>query len=161
LKSCNLFPRDAKALDKREQQLGAREALLKAAEQEVDKKVAELNTLKADIEKLLGQQQTMEETRIVSLVKIYEGMKPKEAATIFNTLDMDVLLAVISRMSERKSSPVLAAMDPNKARIVTIKLAEQRKLPSAPAQKPAPAAPAPQSAPAEEGAETPSPTTTP
>ena len=114
-------------LNKREQQLGAREALLKAAEQEVDKKVTELNGLKADIEKLLGQQQTMEDGRITSLVKIYEGMKPKEAATIFNTLDMDVLLAVISRMSERKSSPVLAAMDQNKARIVTIKLAEQRQ----------------------------------
>ncbi len=140
-------------LNKREQQLGAREALLRAAEQEVDKKVTELNTLKADIEKLLGQQQTMEDSRILSLVKIYEGMKPKEAATIFNTLDMDVLLAVISRMSERKSSPVLAAMDPNKARIVTIKLAEQRQLPATP--KPSPVAPPaliPNEAPADEEA---------
>lgn len=74
----------------------------------------------------------MEEDRITSLVKIYEGMKPKEAATIFNTLDMDVLLSVISRMSERKSSPVLAAMAPDKARLVTIRLAAQRKLPDMP-----------------------------
>jgi flagellar motility protein MotE (MotC chaperone) len=129
-------------LDKREKGIAAREALLKAAEQEVDRKVGELNTMKADIEKLLGQQAKMEEDRIISLVKIYEGMKPKEAATIFNTLDMDVLLSVISRMSERKSSPVLAAMDPEKARIVTIRLAEQRKLPGkvetkAPPQPPA------------------------
>lgn len=116
-------------LDKREKSIAAREALLRAAEQEVDRKVGELDTMKAEIEKLLGQQSKMESDRITSLVKIYEGMKPKEAATIFNTLDMDVLLSVISRMNERKSSPVLAAMDPEKARIVTIRLAEQRRLP--------------------------------
>lgn len=124
-------------LEKREQTLAEREALMKAAEQEVDRKVTELNKLKGEIEKLLGQQATMEEDRIVSLVKIYEAMKPKEAATIFNTLDMDVLLSVVSRMNERKTSPILASMDPEKARIVTIKLAEQRKLPSAEA-KPTP-----------------------
>lgn len=125
-------------LDKREQKISAREALLTAAEEEVDRKVGELNKLKAEIEKLLGQQQEQEQARINSLVKIYESMKPKEAATIFNTLDMDVLLAVIGRMKEAKSSPVLAAMDPDKARIVTIKLAEQRQLPgAADAKKPA------------------------
>lgn len=116
-------------LEKREQRLETREALLSAAEQEVDRKVMELNTLKGEIEVLLGKQQTMEDERIISLVKIYENMKPKEAADIFNTLDMTVLLPVISRMSERKSSPILAAMTPEKARIVTIRMAEQRKLP--------------------------------
>lgn len=116
-------------LEKREKGLVEREALLNAAGQEVDRKIAELNKLKGEIEKLLGQQETMEEGRIMSLVKIYEAMKPKEAATIFNTLDMDVLLSVVSRMNERKTSPILASMDPEKARLVTIKLAEMRKLP--------------------------------
>lgn len=119
-------------LNVREQRLSEREALLSAAEQEVDQKISELKTLRDAIEKLLGQQQTMEEGRLMSLVKIYEGMKPKEAATIFNTLDMDVLLAVIGRMSERKSSPVLASMDPDRARVVTLRLAEQKKLPAVP-----------------------------
>jgi flagellar motility protein MotE (MotC chaperone) len=119
-------------LEKRERRIADREALLNAAEQEVDQKITELNKLKGEIEGLLGKQQQMEDARINSLVKIYEAMKPKEAAVIFNTLNIDVLLSVISRMSERKSSPVLAAMDPDKARIVTIRLAEQRKLPSLP-----------------------------
>ena len=118
-------------LAKREQSMGEREALLNAAEQQVDRKIAELGKLKGEIEKLLGQQETMEESRIASLVKIYEAMKPKEAAIIFNTLDIDVLLSVVSRMNERKISPILASMEPEKARIVTIKLAEMRKLPEA------------------------------
>jgi flagellar motility protein MotE (MotC chaperone) len=116
-------------LDKREKTLAEREALLNAAAQEVDRKVSELNKLKANMESLLGQQQKAEDGRIESLVKIYENMKPKEAARIFDTLDMNILLDVIGRMNERKSSPILAAMSPEKAKDVTIKLAQQRKLP--------------------------------
>ena len=85
--------------------------------------------MQGELKSLLGQQEKMEEDRIVSLVRIYEGMKPKEAATIFNTLEMDILLTVIGRMSERKSGPILASMDPEKARIVTTRLAMQRRLP--------------------------------
>lgn len=116
-------------LEARERKVAESEALLRAAEQEVDSKIAELNKLKSEIEQLLGKQQGMEEARIVSLVKIYEAMKPKEAAAIFNTLDMDVLLEVVGRMNERKLSPILASMDTERARLVTIKLAEQRQLP--------------------------------
>ena len=116
-------------LDKREQALSAREALLTAAEQEVDRKITELNKLRGELEALLGKQEKMDEERIASLVKIYENMKPKEAADIFNTLDMDILLAVVSRMAERKSSPILASMNTERARLLTIKLAEMRKLP--------------------------------
>lgn len=116
-------------LDQRERNLNESAALLKAAEKEVDRKLAELKTLKEEIVKLLGQQSEMEEARIASLVKIYEAMKPKEAATIFNTLDPDVLLSVVSRMNERRLSPILASMDPEKARMVTIRLAEMRQLP--------------------------------
>lgn len=116
-------------LEKRERSLMEREALLQAAGVEVDRKVTELNKLKTEIETLLGQQESMADERINSLVKIYEAMKPKEAAIIFNTLDLDVLLSVVGRMNERKVSPILASMDPEKARIVTIRLAEQRQLP--------------------------------
>ena len=126
-------------LDRRERELGQRQALLDAAGQEIDQKVAELGSLRKELETLLGQQQTMQEERIKSLVKIYEGMKPKEAARIFDTLEMDVLLTVIGRMSERKTAPIFASMDPEKARTLTIKLAEQRKLPELPAMgSPAP-----------------------
>lgn len=130
-------------LDKREQEISQREAVLKAAGVEVDRKIAELTKIKSELEDLLGKQKTAEDERINSLVKIYENMKPKDAANIFNTLEMDVLLPVIAKISERKASPILAAMDPEKARQVTIKLAEQKKLPQLPDdKKPKGAAPA-------------------
>lgn len=116
-------------LKKQERELAVREALLKAAQQEIDQKYQELVSLRSEIEALLKQQTDEEKARITSLVKIYEGMKPKDAARIFNSLDMDVLLSVVGRMSERKSAPIIASMDPARARNLTIMLMEQKKIP--------------------------------
>lgn len=121
-----------KDLDAKEKELTMREALIKAAQSELEQKTKELTTIKTDIEALLKQQTEQEDKRIASLVKIYEGMKAKDAARIFDSLEMDVLLQVMTKMSERKSAPILAAMDAERARTVTIKLAEQNKLPSLP-----------------------------
>lgn len=121
-----------KELDKMQQDLQVKEALLKAAEQELDRKYQELTKLRGEIESLLGKQTEEEQKQITSLVKVYEGMKPKDAARIFDTLDIDVLVQVVSQMSERKLSPVLAAMNPERARTITIMLAEQKTLPVLP-----------------------------
>lgn len=121
-----------KKLDRREKELMTREALIRAAEQELDRKYQELTTLRHEIEGLLQQQSEEELARIQSLVKIYETMKPKEAARIFDTLDLDVLVTVMSRMSERRLSPILANMNPERARTITIMLAEEKQLPELP-----------------------------
>jgi flagellar motility protein MotE (MotC chaperone) len=119
-------------LDDLEKELKAREALMKAAEQELDRKFKELSKLKEEIEGLLKQQSDEEKNRVMSLVKVYENMKPKDAARIFDTLDIDILVDVMGNMSERKMSPILAAMNPERARTVTIMLAEQKQLPELP-----------------------------
>lgn len=119
-----------KKIEAQTRELSVREALLKAAEQEINQKYNELVSLRSEIKDLLVEQSEEEKTRVASLVKIYEGMKPKDAARIFNTLDLDVLLNVVSRMSERKSSPVIASMTPERARTLTIMLMEQKSLPT-------------------------------
>ncbi len=116
-------------LEKLEKALQIREALLSAAEKELDRKISELDTLRNEIKGLLEEQGGQEAERIDSLVKIYEGMKPKDAARIFDTLDIDVLVRVMAKMSERKVAPVLAAMNAERARTVTIMLAEEKTLP--------------------------------
>ncbi len=121
-------------IDKREKELATRQALLEAAERELDQKVRELTVLRTEIEGLMVKQTEEEKSRTQSLVKIYEGMKAKDAARIFNTLDTDVLLQVMTQMSERKSSPILAEMDPERARTVTILMAQQQQLPALPPQ---------------------------
>lgn len=119
-----------KVIERAEKDLKIREALIKAAEQEVDQKVTELTSLRQEIENLIGVKNQEDQKRIERLVKIYEGMKPTNAANVFNTLDLDVLISVISRMSERKVSPILSAMNPERARTVTTMLAGESQLPS-------------------------------
>jgi flagellar motility protein MotE (MotC chaperone) len=116
-------------LDVREKDIEKREALLKAAEDQIDRKVAEMKTLQNTIEGLLRQYNDQEDNKMRSLVKIYENMKPKEAAKIFEQLDMNILLEVIERMKEQRVAPIMAEMDPSKAKAVTAELAQRRQIP--------------------------------
>lgn len=116
-------------LDVREKDVERREALLKAAEGQIERKLAEMKTLQGTIEGLLRQYNDQEDKKMLSLVKIYENMKPKEAAKIFEQLDMGIMLEVVERMKEQKVAPILAEMDPGKARNLTAELAQRRQIP--------------------------------
>lgn len=122
----NLSARREK-LEQMEREVALREKMLEATEQRIDTKLTELKGLSEEVKGMLVVQNKEEETKITSLVKIYEAMKPKDAARIFDEMDMDVLLMVAGRMGERKVAPVLAAMSPEKAKDVTQELAAQQK----------------------------------
>ncbi|KAA0589985.1 hypothetical protein HUE56_15365 [Azospirillum oryzae] len=113
-------------IERRTKEMEQREALLAAAEKRIEQKVAEMEKTKSDIQKLMAQGDEKQSAQLESLVKIYETMKPKEAARIFEELDMPVLLGVIQKMKEQKTAPILAAMDPVKAKEVTSALVERR-----------------------------------
>jgi flagellar motility protein MotE (MotC chaperone) len=115
-------------MDNWNQDLDLREKLLKATEQRLDKKLADLRGLQDSIKVLLKQHEDEQETKLKSLVKIYETMKPKDASNVFEKLDMNILLDVVERMKESKIAPIIAAMDPQKAKSVTEELAGRRKI---------------------------------
>ena len=117
-------------LDAREQELDIQSGLLTAAETRIDKKVKELKTLQAAIAKLIKSYDDQQNAKLQSLVKIYENMKPKDAARIFGELDMDTLLMVAERMKERKLAPIMAKMDPTKATEITVELSRLRQMPA-------------------------------
>jgi flagellar motility protein MotE (MotC chaperone) len=119
-------------IDRRARQLNQREALLKAAEQRLVEKQAELNRIKVSILDLLAKKDEAEKKRLSRLVGIYSNMKPKDAANIFNELDLQVLLDVMQNMKERKLAPIVAAMDTKRARTLTRELAERGKIPEIP-----------------------------
>ncbi len=119
-------------LDARARVLDQREALMVAAEKRLDEKLTELQGVRGEIQALLKQVDEKQKAQIESLVRIYETMKPKDAARIFEALDMPVLLEVVERMKEAKTAPILGAMDPIKAKDLTTALAERRRLPAVP-----------------------------
>lgn len=116
-------------LDVRARELDEREALIQAAEQRMEQKMAELKALQGTVEDLLKKRSDQEEAELKSLVKMYENMKPKAAAKVFEEMDMDVLLDVVERMNERKVAPILAQVTPTRAKEITFELAQRRQLP--------------------------------
>jgi flagellar motility protein MotE (MotC chaperone) len=113
-------------LEAREAALTAREATLAAVTKRLEGRVGELSALQAQIEALEKQRQGRDEANWRGLVKVYEAMKPRDAAVIFNDLDLPILLAVMDRMKETKAALVLSAMLPDRARMVTAELAQAR-----------------------------------
>jgi flagellar motility protein MotE (MotC chaperone) len=113
-------------LDQRESAVAAREAVLAAAEAKLEGRVDQLQSLQTRLEALDSERQKREEAGWQGLVKTYETMKPRDAAAIFNDLDMPVLLQVVDRMKDAKAAAVLAAMRVDKARELTDQLAQMR-----------------------------------
>ena len=105
-----------------------KETMLGATEQRISDKIAQMKRLQKDLEALLVEYNKHEDAKIRSLVKIYENMKPKDAAQIFDEMEMPILLLVVDKMSERKAAPVLALMSPLKAKNLTVEMADQRKM---------------------------------
>ena len=113
-------------LDAREATLVTREMTLAAVEKRLAGRVDELGELQARLEALESRRRDRDEANWHGLVKLYETMKPREAALIFNDLDLPVLLPVLDRMKEAKASLILAAMLPDRARQATAELAQLR-----------------------------------
>jgi flagellar motility protein MotE (MotC chaperone) len=113
-------------LDAREAALANRESMLAAAQQKLTAQIGEMQALQQRLETLEASRKQQETAAWQGLVKVYEDMKPRDAAAIFNDLGMPVLLSVIDRMKEAKAAAILAAMLPDKARDVTTQLALKR-----------------------------------
>jgi len=111
-----------------EANLQIKETALGATEKRIDEKIAQVEAMKKAVSAALAEYNKIEDAEITSLVKIYENMKSADAARIFNELERPILLLIVDRMSEKKAAPILAAMEPKRAKQLTIDLAEQRRL---------------------------------
>lgn len=112
-----------KEIEQHGRDLELREVLLKAAEKRVDAKLDELKRIENRVEAAFSRQEKEKDDQFQSLVGMYENMKPKDAARIFDALDMDILLSVVEQMSGRKMAPILASMTPEVAQRLTVELA--------------------------------------
>jgi flagellar motility protein MotE (MotC chaperone) len=110
-------------LDQRENDLNTQLALLAAAEAKLDAKVNSLKGLKSDIQGLLAQADQKQAAETDRLVKVFESMKPKDAAPRMMVLDDSVRLPIAAKMKERSLSAILAQMPPSEAKKLTEALA--------------------------------------
>jgi flagellar motility protein MotE (MotC chaperone) len=112
-------------LDARNRELEMRESLLKAAEKRLEGKVGELKDAEGRVNSAMGNRNKIEAQRFKSIVSMYENMKAKDAARIFDRLDMKILVDVSTQINPRKMSEILAQMSPDAAERLTVELANQ------------------------------------
>jgi flagellar motility protein MotE (MotC chaperone) len=112
-------------LETRNRELEMRENLLKAAEKRLEEKVTELKDTEGRVNTALGTRDKIGTERFKNVVTMYENMKAKEAARIFDRLDMRILLDVSTQINPRKMSEILAQMSPETAERLTVELANR------------------------------------
>ena len=110
-------------LDTRARELDIREGLIAAAEKRVEARLAELKAVEAQITVATGKKEEAEAARFKGLVTMYESMKPRDAAKIFDRLEVAVLLEVASQINPRRMADILALMAPETAQRLTVELA--------------------------------------
>lgn len=112
-------------LETYEQELAMRASLIDAAEKRANERTATLEALEAQIASLVEERKKLEEEQFIAIVSMYQTMKPKDAASIFNQLEIDILVRVAKMMPPRKMAPILAAMDTGRAQELTVRLASE------------------------------------
>lgn len=112
-------------LDSIERQLGMREDLVAAAEARLNDRIAALDELEAQVQALVDEKNALDDQQFASLVSMYENMKPKDAAAVFDNLDMTVLLRLAISINPRKMSPIMADMQTDRAQALTLLMADE------------------------------------
>lgn len=112
-------------LDARARELEIRENLLKAAEKRLEAKADDIKKMEGGNAEAVAQKKEADAARFKSIVTMYENMKAKDAAKIFDRLDMKVLIEVASQFNPRKMSDVMAQMSPDAAEKLTVELANR------------------------------------
>jgi flagellar motility protein MotE (MotC chaperone) len=112
-------------LETRAREIDIRESLLKAAEKRIDSRVEELKAVESRITTATDQKTETDAARFKGIITMYEGMKPKDAAKVFDRLEMSVLFEIASQIAPRKMSDILGLMAPEAAERLTIEMARR------------------------------------
>jgi flagellar motility protein MotE (MotC chaperone) len=112
-------------IEARQREIDIRESLLKSAEKRIENKVEEMKAVESRISTTQAEQKAAEAQRMKGLVTMYEGMKPKDAARVFDRLEMGVLIEIASAIAPRKMSDILGLMSPEAAERLTVEMARR------------------------------------
>ena len=85
-----------------------------------------------EIEAQMAAREAAENKRIGKLARIYQNMKPEEAAKALDGVEMDTVVLIMQKMAEDSAAQILAKMEPIQAARLTQMLFEgtQRRLPT-------------------------------
>lgn len=118
-------------LERRLRDLDMREELLAAAERRLEERIGGRDPVAAAAAEPQAQAAAASqrpdaqenEQALTRLVSMYEAMRPKDAARVFDRLALEVLVPIVDRMNPRRMAEVMALMSSEAAERLTIALA--------------------------------------
>ena len=112
-------------LEARAREIEVRENLLKASEQRIEARLQELQEAEAKLKGSVAKRDEAEIAKFKNLVSMYESMKAKDAAKVFDRLELRILVEVVNMMNPRRMSDILAQMSTEAAEKLTIEIANR------------------------------------
>ncbi len=112
-------------IETRAREIDIRESLMKSAEKRIEGKIEEMKATEARVSVAGQQKQEQEAARFKGLVTMYESMKPKDAAKVFDRLELSVLFEIASQIAPRKMSDIMGQMQPEAAERLTVEMARR------------------------------------
>ncbi len=94
----------------REESLRLREMELKTLEEQVDKKIAELERLRADVGALMARKDEEENRKIRDLSQMYQRMEPNRAAAILMEIEEELAVGIFAAMNKKSAGRILQSM---------------------------------------------------
>lgn len=89
------------------------------ADDKKDDKKKKVTLTKKEIEAQMKEREAAEKKRVTKIAKLYDNMKPEDAAADLEPLNDDVVVLILQRMEEGNAANVLSAMSPDRAARLT------------------------------------------
>lgn len=118
----------AKSLKAREEALGEREEALKFIETRIEKRIGELDAVRAEFSAAAEKIANARSAELGKVAAVYSNMKPAQAAAIIDGMDSKFASGLLAQMSSESAASIVAAMDPKKAYAVTVLMANRSAL---------------------------------
>lgn len=117
-------------LENQRRLLKEEESRIEVARARLEGDIKTLVELKDEVSSILARAEAKYSEDVESLVQLYSSMRDKQAAAIFEQMDLRSVVEIVAELPERVAGPILARMDPAKAQAITRVILDRNRLPA-------------------------------
>jgi flagellar motility protein MotE (MotC chaperone) len=109
-------------LTRREEELDLRDKTLEKLSQEIGARLQELSAAEETLRQTMAIADSAAENDLENLTKVYENMKPKDAAVLFEAMEPSFAAGFLGRMQAASAAQILSGLSPEKAYAISLTL---------------------------------------
>ena len=110
-------------IEEKEAAIHDRMHALRIADEQVTEKLAQLTEAETQLRETIALAETAAEDDLDRLTRVYETMKPKQAAALFEEMDPNFAAGFLGRMRPEAAAAIMAGLSPEAAHLYSVVLA--------------------------------------